>query len=149
MEKKRKKWMLQTKRADFGEISKKFGISPILARCIVNRDVSTEGEIERYLHGDWKQLNSPWLFKDMEKAVALLRENRQMKVAISSDFDCDGIYSVIILKKGLEKIGIQSRIYTPDRVAEGYGVNRRIVDEAVAAGAGILLTCDNGIAAKE
>lgn len=149
MEKKRKKWMLQTKRADFGEISKKFGISPILARCIVNRDVSTEREIERYLHGDWKQLNSPWLFKDMEKAVALLRENRQMKVAISSDFDCDGIFSAIILKKGLEKIGIQSRIYTPDRVAEGYGVNRRIVDEAVAAGAGILLTCDNGIAAKE
>lgn len=148
MKHKSKKWMLQTKRADFRKISEKFGISPVLARCIVNREVQEE-EIGNYIQADWRQLHSPWLFKDMEKAVQILRENREKLVAISSDFDCDGIFSAIILKKGLEKVGIRSEIYTPDRVAEGYGVNRRIVDEATEAGAEILLTCDNGIAANE
>ncbi|MGN1206037.1 MAG: single-stranded-DNA-specific exonuclease RecJ [Eubacterium sp.] len=147
MKHKSKKWMLQTKRADFQKISDEFGISKVLARCIVNREVS-EDEIDDYIHADWRQLHSPWLFKDMEKAVQILRENREKIVAVSSDFDCDGIFSAIILKKGLEKIGIHSRIYTPDRVAEGYGVNRRIIDEATESGAEILLTCDNGIAAN-
>ena len=148
MKHKSKKWMLQTKRADFRKISERFGISPVLARCIVNREVQEE-EIGNYIQADWRQLHSPWLFKDMEKAVQILRGNREKLVAISSDFDCDGIFSAIILKKGLEKVGIRSEIYTPDRVAEGYGVNRRIVDEATEAGAEILLTCDNGIAANE
>ena len=148
MKHKSKKWMLQTKRADFRKISERFGISPVLARCIVNREVQEE-EIGNYIQADWRQLHSPWLFKDMEKAVQILRENREKLVAISSDFDCDGIFSAIILKKGLEKVGIRSEIYTPDRVAEGYGVNRRIVDEATEYGAEILLTCDNGIAANE
>lgn len=139
--------MLQTKRADFKEISERYGISPAMARCIINREVPEE-EIYNYIHADWKQLHSPWLMKDMEKAVQILRDNREKTVAISSDFDCDGIFSAVILKKGLERVGIQSRIYTPDRVAEGYGVNRRIVDEATEAGAEILLTCDNGIAAN-
>ena len=94
MKHKSKKWMLQTKRADFRKISEKFGISPVLARCIVNREVQEE-EIGNYIQADWRQLHSPWLFKDMEKAVQILRENREKLVAISSDFDCDGIFSAI------------------------------------------------------
>lgn len=119
------------------------------ARCMVNRDVKTSQEIEEYLHGTYENLGSPWLFKDMEKAVELILAHREQTAAIASDFDCDGIFSAYILKKGFEACGIRSRIYTPDRVAEGYGLNRRIVDEALTEDTGFLITCDNGIAAGE
>lgn len=145
----KKQWILQTKRGDFQKISEKYGISPVAARCMINRDVKTSQEIEEYLHGTYKSLGSPWLFKDMEKAVELILAHREQTAAIASDFDCDGIFSAYILKKGFEACGIRSRIYTPDRVAEGYGLNRRIVDEALKDDTGFLITCDNGIAAVE
>lgn len=145
----KKKWMLQTRRGDFQSVGEKYGISPVAARCMVNRGVRTPQEIEEYLHGNCENLSSPWLFKDMEKAVALILAHREETAAIASDFDCDGIFSAYILKKGFEVCGIQSRIHTPDRVAEGYGLNRRIVDEAVREKVGFLITCDNGIAAGE
>lgn len=145
----KKRWILQTKQGDFQAVSKRYGISPVTARCMVNRGIQTEEEIGIYLEGGLKDLSSPWLFKDMEKAVDLIRKSRNASVAIASDFDCDGIFSAVILKKGFERCDIQSRIYTPDRVSEGYGLNRRIVDEAVEDGAGFLITCDNGIAAND
>lgn len=137
------------RRGDFQAIGEKYGISPVAARCIVNRGVCTDAELEQYMNGTYESLSSPWLFKDMDKAVDLIVKHRDQMAAIASDFDCDGIFSAIILKKGFEVCGIRSRIYTPDRVAEGYGLNRRIVDEATEEGVGFLITCDNGIAAKE
>lgn len=116
---------------------------------MVNRGVCTEEEIEEYINGTYESLSSPWLFKDMDKAVDLIVEHRDQMAAIASDFDCDGIFSAFILKKGFEMCGISSQIYTPDRISEGYGLNRRIVDEAQEEGVGFLITCDNGIAAKE
>lgn len=145
----KKRWILQTKQGDFQAIGRKYGISPVTARCMVNRGVLSEEETELYLKGSLRDLHSPWLFKDMEKAVDLIRGSRGEDAAIASDFDCDGIFSAVILKKGFERCGIRSRIYTPDRVSEGYGLNRRIVDEAAEDGAGFLITCDNGIAAND
>ncbi len=144
----RKRWILQTKKADFNEIAKQYGIHPVTAKCMVNRDVTTEEEIARYLKGDLDMLHSPWMMKDMEKAVDVILAHKDKGAAIASDFDCDGIFSAFILKKGFEECGIPSRIYTPDRVAEGYGLNYRIVDEALAEDVGFLITCDNGIAAN-
>ena len=115
----------------------------------MNRGICTDDELEQYMNGTYESLSSPWLFKDMDKAVDLIMKHRDRMVAIASDFDCDGIFSAIILKKGFEVCGIRSRIYTPDRISEGYGLNRRIVDEAIEEGVGFLITCDNGIAAKE
>lgn len=145
----KKRWILQTKQGDFRAIGEKYGISPVAARCIVNRGVSTNEELEEYINGTYDRLHSPWLFKDMEKAIDIIVAKRECTAAIASDFDCDGIFSAFILKKGFAVCGIKSRIYTPDRIAEGYGLNRRIVDEALADGAGFLITCDNGIAAKD
>ncbi len=145
----KKRWILQTKQSDFRAIGEKYEISPVAARCIVNRGVSAATEIEEYLNGTYSSISSPWLFKDMDKAVDLIQEKRGGSAAIASDFDCDGIFSAFILKKGFEVCGISGKIFTPDRIAEGYGLNRRIVDEALEWGAGFLITCDNGIAAKE
>ena len=70
-------------------------------------------------------------------------------IAVASDFDVDGIMSGFILHKGFAESADGRKIYTPDRVAEGYGLNMRIVDEALDDGCGVIVTCDNGIAAFE
>ena len=63
------KWFLQTKKADFNGIAKKYNISPITARLMRNRDVISEKEINQYLNGTINEISSPWLFKDMDKAT--------------------------------------------------------------------------------
>ena len=74
--------MVAAKRADFKGIGERFGIDQVTARIIRNRDVIGEKAIEKYLHGSRKDFYSPWLLKDMEKAVAILQEkieNRKLK----------------------------------------------------------------------
>ncbi len=145
----RKRWILQTKKADFNKIGATYHIHPVVAKCMVNRGMQTEEQINEYLQGTSDDLADPWQMKDMDKAVDVILENRDKGAAIASDFDCDGIFSAMILYRGFERCGITSYIFTPDRVAEGYGLNQRIVDEALAKQVGFLITCDNGIAAKD
>ncbi len=145
----KKRWILQTKPGDFRGMAERYGISPVTARCMVNRGICREDEMDTYLKGGLEKLHSPWLFADMDKAVQIILEHKAGCGAIASDFDCDGIFSAFILNKGFETCGIKSRIFTPDRIEEGYGLNRRIVDEAAAEKASFLITCDNGIAALE
>ena len=68
----KKRWILQTKQSDFRAIGEKYEISPVAARCIVNRGVSAATEIEEYLNGTYSSISSPWLFKDMFLAVDLI-----------------------------------------------------------------------------
>ena len=143
----RKKWLLKGKNADFQSLAKDNNISTVLARLIVNRGYETSSEVHHYLFDKIEDIPSPWLLKDMDKAVEILLQNREEQIGIASDFDCDGIFAGYILHKGLANIGIRSRLYTPDRIAEGYGLNKRIVDQAKSEGVTLLLTCDNGIAA--
>ena len=67
-------WMLQTKKADFSAIAERFHISPVTARIIRNRDVIGEQEIERYLNGGTEDLHDPYLLKDMDRIVVILKE---------------------------------------------------------------------------
>lgn len=144
----REKWILQNKRADFNQIGKKFGISPVLARIMVNRDVK-EDEVGKYLYGSLADLHNPHLMKDIDGAVERIsKEAGQKKViAIATDYDNDGLLSAFILKKAIETIGGRAEVFAPDRVTEGYGLNNRIVDDVCNIGARLLVTCDNGIAA--
>jgi len=145
------KWMIMAKKADFEEIGKHFNISPVLARLIVNRDMKTEPEIQRFLHGKANDMYNPHSMKDIEKAAAIIENaiTGDIKIAIASDFDVDGIFSSFILFTALTKLGAKVMIDTPDRMTEGYGLNNRIVDDAVSSGVGVIVTCDNGIAALE
>lgn len=148
---KKERWRLYAKKADFAAISKAYGINQVTARIMRNRGVETKEEIESYLKGDLDYLSDPALMKDADKAASLLEAaiaNNEL-IAISSDFDNDGIFSGLLLKKAIIELGGCAAIFTPNRVMEGYGVNSRIVEEANARGASVLLTCDNGIAAFE
>ena len=148
---KKERWRLYAKKADFAAISKAYGINQVTARIMRNRGVETKEEIESYLKGDLDYLRDPALMKDADKAASLLEAaiaNNEL-IAISSDFDNDGIFSGLLLKEAIIELGGRAAIFTPNRVMEGYGVNSRIVEEANANGASVLLTCDNGIAAFE
>lgn len=147
----RERWRVYGKKADFNRIAQTFHISPVTARIIRNRDVDGEDAIRRYLYGTVEDLYDPLLMKDMGKAADLVEEavRNGVKIAISSDFDVDGIFSGMILLEGILRIGGEASVYTPDRVKEGYGLNDRIVEEAHSEGYGMILTCDNGIAAAE
>lgn len=148
---KKERWRLYAKKADFAAISKAYGINQVTARIMRNRGVETKEEIESYLKGDLDYLSDPVLMKDADKAASLLEAaiaNNEL-IAISSDFDNDGIFSGLLLKEAIIELGGRAAIFTPNRVMEGYGVNSRIVEEANANGASVLLTCDNGIAAFE
>lgn len=145
----KERWIEYTKKADFEAWGKELRVSPLTARLIRNRDVTTVEEARSYLYGTMKDLSDPLLMKDLGKGAALLIAAVKLgeQIAIVSDFDDDGIFAGEILYEGLIRAGGQPRLYTPNRVAEGYGINERIIDAAKADGCRMILTCDNGIAA--
>lgn len=145
------KWILKNKKADFQAMAMQHDISPVLAKLLVNRDITKKEAVEKFLHGKLNQLYTPFAMKDMEKAADIILEaaDRQEKVAIATDYDTDGIMSAYVLKKVLERLGLSAEVFSPDRVAEGYGLNNRIVEEAAEKDCKLLITCDNGIAALE
>ena len=143
------KWVVAAKKADFNQIGQQFHIDPVIARLIRNRDVVGEEKIREYLLGRVEEIPSPWLMKDMEKAVDILEKKiqQQARIRIIGDYDIDGVTSTYILLKGLTRIGANVDTYIPDRVADGYGIHEHLIDRAVEDGIDTIVTCDNGIAA--
>ncbi len=143
------KWVVAAKRADFKKIAEKFGIDQVTARIIRNRDVIGEEAMERYLFGTLKDLHQPRMMKDIELAAGILKEKIEQgkQIRILGDYDIDGVQSVYILFDALKRCGAQVDYAIPDRIADGYGVNERLVHQALADGVDTMLTCDNGIAA--
>ena len=143
------RWVVAAKRANFAAIGKEFGIDPVIARLIRNRNVQDKEEIRRYLHGTVEELASPHLMKDVDKAVEILRNKIKEKkqIRIIGDYDIDGVVSTFILIKGLKRVGAYADTYIPDRVADGYGIHEHLIERAEADGIDVIVTCDNGIAA--
>ena len=144
------KWFLAAKRAEFEEIGKKYGINPVLARIIRNRDIVEDADIERYLYGSLKDLYDGSLMKDMDRAVDVIRKKIRDKkrIRIIGDYDVDGICSTYILKQGLSVCGANVDAVIPHRVKDGYGINESLIEEAFQEGVDTIVTCDNGIAAS-
>ena len=144
-------WVLLRKGADFQHISEKFHISPRVASLIRNRDVIGDDAIEKYLNGTIADLYDGMLMNDMDKAVAVLREKikENAKIRIIGDYDIDGIQSTYILLEGFRMLGADVDSDIPDRMKDGYGLNRNLIDRALEADVDTIITCDNGIAAAE
>lgn len=145
------KWMVYTKRADFRAIAQECGISQVLARLIRNRDIIGVEETKRFLRGSLADLHDPRLLPDAEKAVGILgaRIRDGASVRVIGDYDVDGICASYILMRCLEACGARADVVLPDRVRDGYGMNPRMSLDAARDGVGVILTCDNGIAAAE
>ena len=145
------KWFVAMKKADFRAISEKYHISQILARLIRNRDIVGDEAIDFYLNGTIADLYDGMLMKDMDKAVEILSEKIGDGAAIRviGDYDIDGVNATYILQEGLSKLGADVDTDIPDRIRDGYGLNRSLVDRALEDGIDTIITCDNGIAAAE
>lgn len=143
------KWMVYNKKADFQKIGSEFGIDPVIARLIRNRDIQDMKEIRSYLYGTLAEIPSPWKLKDMERAVQILQKKitQKKKIRIIGDYDIDGVTATCILLKGLKRLGANVDTYIPDRVKDGYGMHEQLIDKALEDGIDTILTCDNGIAA--
>lgn len=148
--KHKKKWMIYSKRADFEAIAKAYQIDKVIARVIRNRDVIGEEAIRRYLYGTKEDMYAPVLMKDMEKAIALLKEKilSKKKIRIIGDYDIDGVSSIYILLTAFQNCGALVDGEIPHRIKDGYGMNEGLIQNAYQDGVDTIVTCDNGIAAE-
>lgn len=143
--------MVSAKKADFNALARKFHIDPVIARIIRNRDIIGEDEINRFLHGTLQELHDPFLLMDAVKAAGILNDRIKAgkRIRIIGDYDIDGICSSYILFAGLSHCGADVDTVIPHRIHDGYGLNDQLIKEAWEAGRDTIVTCDNGIAAKE
>lgn len=145
------KWFLSAKKADFNEIARQYHIDPVVARIIRNRDLISEEEIKCYLHGTIEDMHTFSLLKDIDRAIEILihKIREQKKIRIIGDYDVDGICSTYILYKGLSLCGAKVDAVIPHRMKDGYGINEQLIESAIHDEIDTIVTCDNGIAAKE
>ena len=159
-----REWRIYSKKADFDRLSEKFGIDRLTAGLIVNRGISTDEDIERYLRGGLSDLWDEELLPDSKKAAEIIVESlkKGRGIRIVGDYDTDGVCSVYILMRGLSfaakvlsDMGYEGAaraaldFTVPDRINDGYGINRHIIERAAADGREVIITCDNGISARE
>lgn len=133
------------------EISSKFNISRLLAKILVNRDIVEDEEIKVFLNPTRNDFYDPFLMPDMEIAVnRILKaiENHE-KVVIYGDYDVDGITSTTVLKKFLAERGLDVGYYIPNRLEEGYGLNKEAIEKIINQKYTLMITVDCGISGIE
>ena len=151
-------WTVFNKAADFKALAQRVQIDPVLVRILRNRDLTTYEEMAQYLGKTDFCGYDGMLLKGMLKAVPLLCEKLKAgrHIRIISDYDVDGIVSNYILYQGFTRLrgklsleGSNIDYVIPHRMKDGYGLNVRLIEEAVEQGVDTIVTCDNGIAAIE
>ncbi|BAH06930.1 single-stranded-DNA-specific exonuclease RecJ [Clostridium kluyveri] len=145
----KRRWMLKRCNKDVKYISKKAGISEIMATILANRGIVEEKEIRDFLNPSVDNLQDPLSMKDMEKGTDIIykaiMDNKN--IAIYGDYDVDGVMSTYILYCGLLKCGAKVKYHIPDRIEEGYGINIKSIEKLKEEGCEVIITCDNGISA--
>mgnify|MGYP002856367239 CR=1 FL=1 len=145
------KWFVKRNGGDYEAIGRKFGIHPAVARLIRNRGIETDEEYEKYLNGGIECLHSPEKMKDLVRAANILSDKIKngKKIRIVGDYDVDGVCSSAILMRGMTSFGAVVDTVIPHRIRDGYGINIRMIDEAIGEKVDTILTCDNGISAYD
>ncbi len=147
-----KKWQIyETDEAKVKEIQEKYGLNKLLSTILVNRKITTKEEIRLFLEPTRHDFYNPFLIMDMEKAVERIIKaiKNQEKVTIYGDYDVDGITSITVLKSFLKDRGLEVNYYIPNRLDEGYGLNKEAIKKVVDSGCELMITVDCGISAIE
>ena len=128
------------------ELMQKYNISEMLAKLIISREIE---DVDMFLNGTLDDLKDPYRMKDMDKFVKRVEEaiDKNEKICIYGDYDVDGITSITIMYKFLTSIGANVMYYLPDRLLEGYGLNKKALDNIKEEGAKLVITVDCGITA--
>ncbi len=143
-----KKWQLNEVNDELADkIANEFNISKIVASIIANKGLKDNNEIEVFLHPRRGDFHDPFLMPDMDKAVARIIQaiDNKEKVAIYGDYDVDGITSSTVLHRFLEERGLHTDIYIPNRLNEGYGLNKKEIEAIAETKHTLIITVDCGI----
>lgn len=129
------------------EISKELNISPLTAKVLINRGFNNKKECIEFLDTELSSLHDPFLLNDMDKAVDKIIEKIEAgeKICIYGDYDADGITSTSILKLFLDQVGADSFYYIPNRLEEGYGLNKSAIDKIKKKNPSLVITVDCGV----
>ena len=147
-----KKWeIFKIDKEKVAEMQKKYNINNLLAILLSNREITSEEQINKFLNPKRNDFYNPFGMPDMEKAVNRILKaiEKNEKTIIYGDYDVDGITSVAVLKSFLEERGIQVGVYIPNRLNEGYGLNKESVKYIAKQGYKLMITVDCGITAIE
>ncbi len=135
-----------------GQLAKATGLSPLLTQVLINRGLTTPEQAVDFLEPERLQLPAPLEeFPDLAASLELLVEaiDTQQAIAICGDYDADGMTSTALLLRALRILGAKVDYTIPSRMTDGYGINSRIVETCYGDGVSLILTVDNGIAARE
>ena len=147
-----KKWeFYDSDNAKIKEISQKFNISELLATVLVNRNIKTDEEITLFLNPTRNDFHDPYLMPDMKIAVDRIIKaiDEKEKTMIYGDYDVDGITSITVLSKFLNQCGLNVGYYIPNRLNEGYGLNKKAIKTIADEGYKLIITVDCGISSTE
>ncbi len=143
------KWTLAAEpdKIAVGEMERMLNIPRVIARMLVRRGITTYEEARRFFKPQWEDFHDPYLMKDMEKAVARIRQAmaKGEKILIYGDYDVDGTTAVAMLYSYLKERHPHLDFYIPDRNKEGYGISRQGVLYALENGFSLIITLDCGI----
>ena len=142
-----KKWQVyESNEKEINKISEKYNVNRLLSTILVNRKIKEE-DIEVFLNPTRNNFHNPFLMPDMEIAVERIIKaiKNNEKVIIFGDYDVDGITSITVLKSFLEDRGIHVDQYIPNRLEEGYGLNKPAIDEIAKNNYNLMITVDCGI----
>ncbi|MBO6137997.1 MAG: single-stranded-DNA-specific exonuclease RecJ [Lachnospiraceae bacterium] len=141
------KWTVITKGGDYGELGRRFGVSPVVARLMRNRGIETPEEARIFLGEPERGLNDGSLLADCDILTDILcsKISAGKHIRIIGDYDVDGVCSTCILQTVLNALGAKADHVIPDRIRDGYGLNMRLIEEAKADGVDTIITVDNGI----
>lgn len=145
------KWLIKNIKYDYKGLSQTIKLPEEICRCLINRCPGSFEEIMDYLEPDLSKLHDPSLFKDMDLAVEMILHaiDEETHIRLVGDFDIDGSMSIYVALSALEKCGAHVDYEIPDRIKDGYGINKEIVQKAKDDGVGLIITFDNGISATE
>lgn len=129
------------------EIVEKYNVSSLLAKILVNKNIIKEEEIKLFLNPTRNDFHNPFLMPDMEKAVDRILKAIQNNenILIYGDYDVDGITSVTVLKRFFKDRGVNVNYYIPNRLNEGYGLNKEAIKKIIDDGTNLMITVDCGI----
>jgi single-stranded-DNA-specific exonuclease len=147
------RWQIASQNSELAQnLTVATGLLPIVTQVVINRGIDTPEFVRHFIEPESLSLPSPLEeFPDLAKSVALLQEAIEFneKIAICGDYDADGMTSTALLLRALRHLGADVDYAIPSRMKDGYGINKRIVEEFANEGVGLILTVDNGIAAYE
>lgn len=145
------RWFIKNKKMNYKYMADKYGITELMSKLIINRDITDDFLIKSYIKPEFNMLHNPREMKDMDKAIEIIlnKIKNKNKIRIIGDYDVDGVISVYILYCALRRCGADVDYEIPDRIKDGYGVNIEIIKKAKDEGIDTIITCDNGISAIE